>query len=187
MSDNTTTITTTKVFATELGYVGIATRGDAVLRTTLPEPTAELARSALDAPATSDAPDGGANGQPVEEDSFADWVAGRIAGYFRNACADDLSDIRVDQGSTTEFTRRAREACRSIPRGEVRTYRWLASQAGNPNASRAAGRAMATNPVPLLIPCHRVVGSDGSYTGFGGSIGVPLKERLLTLERNGAE
>ena len=89
-------------------------------------------------------------------------------------------DVRLDLGGASDFFRRAWEACRAIPCGETRSYRWLAEQAGNPRAARGAGQAMARNRVPLVIPCHRVIGSDGALHGFGGGLG--LKERLLYLE-----
>jgi len=67
-----------------------------------------------------------------------------------------------------------------IPYGGCIDYRALANLAGNPRAVRAAGRANATNPIPILIPCHRVIGADGSLTGYGG--GLDAKERLILLE-----
>lgn len=86
----------------------------------------------------------------------------------------------IDWRGITSFRRAVLEACASIPIGETRSYGWLAEQAGSPRAARAAGRVMATNPWPLLIPCHRVVGSTGALHGYGG--GLPLKERLLQIE-----
>lgn len=94
----------------------------------------------------------------------------------------DLSSVPVDMSTMSEFFRQAREACRSIPAGETRTYAWLAEMAGNVRAARGAGQAMARNPVALLIPCHRVIGTDGALHGFGGGVGLPLKERLLRME-----
>ena len=79
------------------------------------------------------------------------------------------------------FHRAAWDACRAIPPGETRSYRWLAEAAGSPKASRAAGQAMARNPLPLLIPCHRVVGSSGRLHGYGAG-GIGVKARLLELE-----
>ncbi len=90
-------------------------------------------------------------------------------------------DIHLDLSGSTEFFRLAWDACISIPLGETRTYRWLAAAAGRPLASRGAGQAMARNRIPLVIPCHRVVGSDGSLHGFGGP-GLPMKARLLEME-----
>ena len=68
-----------------------------------------------------------------------------------------------------------------IPYGETMSYGQLASQIGNPKASRAVGLANGSNPIPIVIPCHRVIGSNGKLTGYGG--GLPIKEKLLALER----
>jgi len=70
---------------------------------------------------------------------------------------------------------------RSIPYGEVRSYRWLAEQIGHPNAYRAVGRALSRNPLPIFLPCHRVVRADGGLGGY--SAGVDVKRLLLRLER----
>lgn len=67
-----------------------------------------------------------------------------------------------------------------IPRGEVRTYAWIARELGQPRAPRAVGRALGRNPIPFIIPCHRVVGSGGSLTGY--AFGLPMKERVLRAE-----
>jgi len=82
----------------------------------------------------------------------------------------------------SDFGQRVYAAARSIPYGEVRTYGWLAEKAGSPGAARAVGGAMATNPVPLIVPCHRVVRSDGGIGGFSARGGVDLKRKLLFLE-----
>ncbi len=89
---------------------------------------------------------------------------------------------KLDLEGAPQFFVKAWAACRSIPRGETRSYAWLAAQAGSPRAVRAAGQAMAHNPVAIIIPCHRVIGSDGGMCGYGG--GLALKERLLSLERS---
>ncbi len=68
-----------------------------------------------------------------------------------------------------------------VPYGETISYGELARRIGNPNASRAVGLANGSNPIPIIIPCHRVIGSNGSLTGYGG--GLPIKEKLLALER----
>jgi methylated-DNA-[protein]-cysteine S-methyltransferase len=70
----------------------------------------------------------------------------------------------------------------TIPYGSTRTYGEIAHDIGNPNAARAVGRANATNPMPLVIPCHRVIGSDGKLRGYGGGEGLSTKEWLLQLE-----
>ena len=91
-------------------------------------------------------------------------------------------DVPVDLSSTTPFQRRALQLIRAIPAGTVWTYKQVAEKLGRPTASRAVGQAMARNPVPIIIPCHRVVGSGGSLTGYGGGGGIATKRRLLQLE-----
>jgi O-6-methylguanine DNA methyltransferase len=80
----------------------------------------------------------------------------------------------------SSFRRDVLLECRRVPRGEVATYADLAARVGRPRAFRAVGNTMRTNPIPIVIPCHRIVGSGGSLTGFGGGLG--MKERLLRLE-----
>ena len=69
----------------------------------------------------------------------------------------------------------------AIPYGETRSYGELARELGDPNLSRAVGRANGSNPIALIVPCHRVIGADGSLTGYAG--GLPLKQALLAFER----
>jgi len=73
------------------------------------------------------------------------------------------------------------KATRAVPYGETRSYGEIASSIGRPRAARAVGQALGANPIPIVIPCHRIIGSSGNLRGFGG--GLPLKERLLALER----
>ena len=80
----------------------------------------------------------------------------------------------------TEFQRNVWRRLQDIPYGETISYGELARQVGNPKASRAVGAANGQNPIPIVIPCHRVIGANGKLTGFGG--GLPVKEALLALE-----
>jgi methylated-DNA-[protein]-cysteine S-methyltransferase len=80
----------------------------------------------------------------------------------------------------TPFQRRVWETLAKVPYGTTISYGELARRIGNPKASRAVGMANAKNPIPIIIPCHRVIGKDGSLTGFGG--GLDVKEQLLALE-----
>ncbi|HEY7095902.1 MAG TPA: methylated-DNA--[protein]-cysteine S-methyltransferase [Terriglobales bacterium] len=81
----------------------------------------------------------------------------------------------------TEFQQKVWQHLCDIPYGETISYGELAKRIGNPNASRAVGLANGSNPIPIIIPCHRVIGSNGKLTGYGG--GLPIKEKLLALER----
>jgi methylated-DNA-[protein]-cysteine S-methyltransferase len=100
--------------------------------------------------------------------------------YFRGD-VKALDTIPLDLTWAPPFFRAAWAACRQIPPGETRSYAWLAAEAGNPRAARAAGQAMARNPLALLIPCHRVIASNGNLHGYGAG-GLAVKARLLALE-----
>lgn len=90
--------------------------------------------------------------------------------------------IPVDWSLFRPFQREALQAVFRIPYGETSTYRDIAIEIGRPYAPRAVGRANATNPMPLVIPCHRVIGRDGKLHGYGGGEGLKTKEWLLRLE-----
>jgi O-6-methylguanine DNA methyltransferase len=87
---------------------------------------------------------------------------------------------RYDLRGTSEFERAVLSKAQEIPRGQVRPYAWVAGELGQPAAVRAVGAALGRNPIPVLIPCHRVVGSDGRLTGYAW--GVPYKRTLLAAE-----
>ncbi|MDD5711883.1 MAG: MGMT family protein [Smithellaceae bacterium] len=102
-----------------------------------------------------------------------------VAGYLKGDPAP-LSLEGLDMGVLKGFQRRVLMATRRIPRGTVLTYGELARRLGVPRGARAVGQALAKNPFPLVIPCHRVVRSGGALGGFGG--GLALKRRLLEME-----
>lgn len=89
-------------------------------------------------------------------------------------------DFSVDLTGLTPFRKRVLMAVKKVPYGEVRSYKEIARSIGNPKAARAVGQVNANNPVPLIIPCHRIIGSDGSLVGFGS--GIDIKRYLLQLE-----
>ena len=88
----------------------------------------------------------------------------------------------IDWSLLRPFQRAVLEIVYAIPYGETTTYAHIAEQIGRPHAYRAVGRANATNPMPLVIPCHRVIGTDGKLHGYGGGEGLKTKEWLLKLE-----
>ncbi len=93
-------------------------------------------------------------------------------------------DLTIDWSVlSSDFQRAALRAVFSIPYGETRTYADIAAQIGHPQAFRAVGRANATNPMPLVIPCHRVIGTDGKLHGYGGKGGLKTKAWLLKMEK----
>ena len=103
-----------------------------------------------------------------------------LLAYFDNPSSG--FDIPLDLTDVTPFQRKALQLIRGIPTGRVWTYKDVAEKLGKPKASRAVGQAMAHNPVPIVIPCHRVVGSGGALTGYGGGGGVATKRWLLEFE-----
>jgi O-6-methylguanine DNA methyltransferase len=126
-------------------------------------------------------------GQRLRELSFtraaptratSDAISAEIQEYFRGR-RKDLRDIPLDLEQSTPFERRVYEATRQIPFGKVATYGQIAKAIGNPKAQRAVGQALGKNPIGIVIPCHRVVASDG-LGGFTG--GVEHKRKLLRFE-----
>lgn len=87
---------------------------------------------------------------------------------------------KLDLSAGTPFQQAVWRALQQIPRGQTRSYAWVAKQIGRPRAVRAVGSACGANPVPIIVPCHRVIASDGTLGGFGG--GLRLKRKLLALE-----
>ncbi|MBM3180136.1 MAG: methylated-DNA--[protein]-cysteine S-methyltransferase [Chloroflexi bacterium] len=88
----------------------------------------------------------------------------------------------IDWSTLRPFQLKTLKAVYAIPYGETQSYAEIAAQIGHPLAFRAVGRANATNPMPLVIPCHRVIGKDGKLHGYGGGDGLPTKEWLLKME-----
>ncbi|NNE01501.1 MAG: MGMT family protein [Pirellulaceae bacterium] len=94
-----------------------------------------------------------------------------------------FADVRIDSTLWTDFTARVYACCRQIPAGQTWTYKQLAARAGNDRASRAVGAAMSRNRILLVIPCHRVIASNGQLRGFSAPGGLETKQALLDLER----
>ena len=160
------------LFETPLGWVGILANSAGLRRTTLPRPTPDECFALLG-----------------PEAEYADVDAGSLRGLrtdilrLLHGSPVAFDGYAVDFEDASPFHRAAWMACRSIPMGETRSYAWLAERAGRPGASRAAGQSMARNRLPLVIPCHRVIASDGGMGGFGnGATELGLKRWLLDLE-----
>lgn len=160
------------VFDTDMGWVALVGSDQGIVRASHPESTPETALDHAQPEVNR------AVHSPEDYDDARRLVTAYCAGE-----PVDLSDIPIDTRTATPFFRSAWDACRTIPAGETRSYGWLAEQAGNVRAARGAGQAMARNRIALLVPCHRVVASNGALHGFGGA-GLPLKFRLLAMESN---
>ncbi len=92
-------------------------------------------------------------------------------------------NLPIDFTRVTPFQAQVLRLTMNIPYGQTSTYKDIALRLGKPNSARAVGRAEATNPIPLVIPCHRVVGMDGTLHGYGGPGGIKLKSWLLNMEK----
>lgn len=122
-------------------------------------------------------------------------VSFRLPGYEKKACLEEIKtqfisyfagtlkefDLEFKFFSGTAFEREVWLSLRTIPYGEIRSYKWIAERIGRPNAVRAVGQALKKNPLPIVLPCHRVVASDGSIGGY--SSGISIKRQLLDLEQ----
>jgi len=102
-----------------------------------------------------------------------------LTAYFRGRARSFSTPC--DLASLPRFTQAVLKITAQIPYGEVRSYRWVANKLGRPKATRAVGNALGRNPIPIVIPCHRVVRSDGSLGGY--ALGLSWKRKLLSLER----
>ncbi len=153
---------------TAWGWVGIAGSPSGLLALTLPEPTQEKALKPL--------LEHWGEAKPYDDPQL-DGLKRRLQQYFdgQHVLFDEPLDLRA-----TAFQRRVWSAVRDIPYGETRSYGQIARQVGSPGAARAVGQALAANPLPIVVPCHRVIGSDGNLCGFGS--GLDLKLRLLEME-----
>ncbi len=106
-------------------------------------------------------------------------VKKQLRAYFKGELKEFDLNLAPDG---TVFQQKVWRALQNIPYGELVSYKTIADTIGNPKAVRAVGAANGKNPLPVVVPCHRVIGSDGSLTGFGG--GLPTKQKLIDLERS---
>ena len=121
---------------------------------------------------------------PLPSENLVKPVTHQIAAYLQGT--RHSFDFRIHWEVMSPFQQKVQRAVYAIPYGQTRTYGQIAAQIGSPRAARAVGRANATNPMPLVLPCHRLVGTDGSLRGYGGGEGIQTKAWLLDLEkRNG--
>ncbi len=121
---------------------------------------------------------------PIPADRVPPDVAAaisRMAGLL-DGVPDDLADVRVDLRGAPEFHRRVYEVTRSIPPGGTRTYGEVAARLGMPGAAQAVGQALGRNPVPIVVPCHRVLAAGGTMHGFSAPGGIETKRRMLVIE-----
>ena len=159
------------IFNTAMGWVGVSGSARGVRRTILPQRSSQKVLQQLG----DDAAPGARAPHPFAGliQNFRDYFNGHRVVFTE----------QIDWCGATTLQRAVWRATSLIPYGETRSYAWVASQIRRPGAARAAGQALARNPLPIIIPCHRVIASSGQLGGYSG--GVEMKKRLLHLEASG--
>jgi methylated-DNA-[protein]-cysteine S-methyltransferase len=165
------------LFATAVGTCGVAWGKDGIVGVQLPEcnPSATLSR--LLRKMGGDASPG--QPPPDVQRAIGDMTA-LLAGEHR-----DLTQARLDLTSIPEFFQRVYAVVRRIPPGQTLSYGKVAARCGDPAAARTVGQAMARNPFPIIVPCHRVLAAHGKHGGFSAHGGVSTKLQLLAIEGAG--
>ena len=158
------------LFETRLGLCGVAWSDDGITRFRLPDPDPAAAEKAL-----------GAKGTPQEPPPHIAAAVEEAKRYFGGERID-FGKINLDLAGVEPFRRSIYQALRAVAWGETVTYGELARRAGAPGAAQDVGIAMARNPVPLIIPCHRVLAAGGKLGGFSAPGRTEAKERMLALE-----
>jgi len=168
------------LFETPLGWCGIAWSGNpspdtpyAVTSFQLPEATADLTESRIVQNS------GAVKSRKIPEQVID--INERVCKHLKGAL-QDFRDVPVDLDGVGSFVRKVCEAAREIPVGQTVTYADLANALGQPTATRAVGRALGGNPIPLIIPCHRVLAAGGKPGGFSAYGGRATKAKLLAIE-----
>lgn len=161
------------IFQTKWGWFGLVGIEQAICRTFLPVSDSDLIKSCF----LKEFPEAKCNKNLFKN------LQNQIIAYFEGKIVDFNTDIPVLLNGTRDFSHKILSACRDITYGKTITYADLAQKAGFPNAGRAVGNALGKNPIPLIIPCHRVIRSDGKLGGFSAIGGTILKKRLLQLEK----
>jgi len=162
------------IFQTSWGYFGLVGNESALCRTFLPESKYEVIKSHI----IREFPQA-----QFDKNLFLN-LQKQIKSYFDGKNVDFNTDIPVLLNGLGEFSKGILTACRNVRAGQTITYNELAQKAGYPKAGRAAGNALARNPIPLIIPCHRIIRGDGKLGGFSAPGGTILKKRLLQLEKH---
>jgi len=164
-----------RVIRTQAGWCGFVATARGLRRVILPHASAENVRRQIE----REFPDAREN--PHLMPRFAQ----NLQRYF--AGEPVTFDVRIDTTGWHDFERDVWSICRNIGYGRTATYRDLAERLGRPGGARAVGLAMRRNPCPIVVPCHRVVRSDGSLGGYSGPGGVRFKRRLLEMEAAACE
>lgn len=161
------------IFKTKWGYFGLVGTNSALLRTHLPvrdrkKIKAELLRNLS---------------TPKYDTGYLRGLQKQIIHYYQGHSVNFDPGLPIAPDGFSPFARRILAVCRTIPFGQTSSYGQLAKKIRRPGAARAVGRVMSRNPLPLIVPCHRVLAAGNRIGGFSAKGGIPLKERMLKLEK----
>jgi len=159
------------IFQTKWGYFGLLGTEYALCRTQLPGPEREKIKSLL----LRNMPDA------RFDKGFLKPLQKQVSTYFEGAYVD-FRNIPIELEGLSSFVGSVLTACRNVEFGRTITYAGLARKLNRPAAARAVGNALAQNPLPLIIPCHRIIRSDGKMGGFSAPGGITVKKKMLELE-----
>lgn len=162
-----------RIVSTAAGFVGIVAGGRGVQRVHLPAESRAAALRGI----TAETP------AAKLDAALLPKLADDLQKYFAGAPVE--FDHALDWSGHSAFQSQVWKACGRIPYGKTKSYKDLAERVGRPRGARAVGMAMSRNPWPIVVPCHRVLRSDGSPGGYSGQGGVPFKQRLLEMEAGG--
>ena len=164
------------VFSTELGWFGLLGTGGKIAALSIGHSSSQQVQQAI----RSKAGEASKNCR-IEVYDWNEPLRRRLQ-RFAQGTASDFTDVELALPPLTDFQRRVLDATRAIPYGKTTSYAELAGKAGSPRAARAVGNVMASNRVPIIIACHRVIAAGGRFGGFSAPQGVDLKIQLLDLE-----
>ena len=158
------------LFKSRWGWMGVSEAGKGIDGIALPQTSKQRALAVLREQASGVLVTEPSSQLELAQAQILDYLAGQRQTF----------DVPVDLSRGTAFQRRVWRTLLRVPYGKLRSYQWVAARVGGPQYARAVGNAVGANPLPIVIPCHRIVAHDATLGGFSG--GLPTKRKLLTLE-----
>lgn len=158
------------IFQSPWGWMGVAESSKGIRAIVLPKRSKRAVESDLSKRGNEPWQQGDSLRLESVRSQLLDYLAGRR----------DTFDVSLDLSQGTSFQRQVWRTLQRVPYGKLRSYQWIASRVGGPHYARAVGNAVGANPLPIVIPCHRIVAHDASLGGFSG--GLSMKRKLLSLE-----
>lgn len=158
------------IFQSPWGWMGIAESSKGIHTIVLPKHSKRAVEAELHTPSYGPVQQAESSRLAAARQQLLDYLAGKRSTF----------DVPLDLSSGTSFQRQVWRTLQRVPYGKLRSYQWIAARVGGPQYARAVGNAVGSNPIPIVIPCHRIVAQDATLGGFSG--GLHMKRKLLSLE-----